>query len=563
SARSVLERCRAEARLTPLLLAAQRCPGAGGGSRLWQPPASFALTNRARVVKPGERTGVAMAKGTPREKKKKAPGEAGEGYRVFRVETSQEERRQLEGLYRRLVSRDPSLPKSALYYHKSWENEDANVLELRERAGRRTPPKRDPPYYLQAKFVKNGKRIHGSEGAPVVIDLGRGELRIPCVGIRVKLQPSLLKALEGELRLAPKPEFIVQLTCRGRLRIVAFRSPPKWWLYREECSDFDAVRLQPPVRVVAMDLNSVYGLAAVVFDVTESGVRVPKSPFRLQPPNDTLYLAEAAILRKIAQGLPPTPPDDADDAKRWLWQWALERVRRLEERAGALTTERADRLRRQLERAARIARRRWAQKLLRELRQLIREAEGRAVVAIDAPDSESLRNSKLQKTYLRVEKLVKNLCAYEGALYRRVRASGRACPLCNRWAFEVGHRYYQCPRCELVFDRDYGGAFNAALEALPPPLADALKGWLRSHPKALARNYNNPAGPASRDPLRAASPSGGRSRGAARAKRGQDPARRRSGDGRRGAGEQAATRRPAPMTRPGLPRGGRRAGPEA
>ncbi|MEM4899823.1 MAG: hypothetical protein QXM99_05390, partial [Thermofilum sp.] len=344
--------------------------------------------------------GASMAgKKTP---EKKAPGEV---FRVFRVELNRRVRGELERFHRRLAARDPSLPKSAFRYLGSWEEEKAAVLEMREQAGKRTPPKRDPPYYLLVKITKDGKRIHGSDSVPVVIDLGRGELRIPCAGIRVHLQPSLLKALEGELSLVPKPEFIVQLTCRGRLRIVAFRSPPRWWAYREECADFAATRLQPPVRVVGVDVNSVYGLAAVVFDVTEGGVRVPKSPFRLQPPNDTLYLAEAAILRKIAQGLPPTPPDDADDAKRWLWQWALERVRRLEERAGALTTERADRLRRQLERAARIARRRWAQKLLRELRQLIREAEGRAVVAIDAPDSESLRNSKLQKTYLRVEKL--------------------------------------------------------------------------------------------------------------------------------------------------------------
>ncbi|MEM4886094.1 MAG: zinc ribbon domain-containing protein, partial [Thermofilum sp.] len=421
---------------------------------------------------------------------KKAPGE---GFRVFRVELNRRVGGELAKFYRRLAARDPSLPKSAFRYHKSWEEERAVVLELREQAGKRTPPKRDPPYHLLVKVTKGGKRIHGSKSAPVVIDLGRGELRIPCAGIRVHLQPSLLKALEGDLRLAPKPEFILQLTCRGKLRLIAFRSPPRWWLYREECSDFDAVRLEPPVRVVGVDVNSVYGLTVVVFDVTEGGVRVPKSPFRLQPPNDTLYLAEASVLRKIAQGLPPTPPEDASEEELQLWQWALERVRGLERRAGALTTERADRLRCQLERAARIARRRWAQKLLGELRQLVRGANGRAVVAIDVPDSESLRNSRLQKTYLHVTKLVKNLCAYEGALYRRVRASGRACPLCSRWCEEVEHRYYQCPRCGITFDRDYGSAFNTALRVLPPTLADELRKWLKAHPKALAPNYANPA----------------------------------------------------------------------
>jgi len=53
-------------------------------------------------------------------------------------------------------------------------------------------------------------------------------------------------------------------------------------------------------------------------------------------------------------------------------------VKQLEERTGTLTTERADRLRCQLEQAARIARKRWAQKVVHELRQLVREAGGRA-----------------------------------------------------------------------------------------------------------------------------------------------------------------------------------------
>ncbi|MEM4790669.1 MAG: zinc ribbon domain-containing protein [Thermofilum sp.] len=486
--------------------------------------------------------GASTARGAP---EKKAPGE---GFRVFRVELNRRVRGELAKLHQRLVQRDPSLPKNAFRYHKSWENEDANMREMREQAGKRSPPKRRAAYYLLAKVVKDGKRIHGSKGASVIVDLGRGELWIPCAGIRIPLKPGLVKALEGELRLDPKPELVVQLTCRGRLRIVAHRSPPRWWLYREECSDFDAVRLEPPVRVVGVDVNSVYGLTVVVFDVTEGGVRVPKSPFRLQPPNDTLYLAEASVLRKIAQGLPPTPPRGASEEELQRWQWALERVKRLERRAGALTTERADRLRCQLERAARIARRRWAQKLLGELRQLVRGANGRAVVAIDVPDPDSLRNSKLQKTYLHVTKHIKNLCAYEGALYRRVRASGRACPLCSRWCEEVEHRYYQCPRCGITFDRDYGSAFNTALRVLPPTLADELRKWLKAHPKALAPNYANPAAarqpqssasksPTSRDTCRAGQPVRGRSRGAARARRGQDPARRRSGDGRRGAGE--------------------------
>jgi len=445
-------------------------------------------------------------------------------------------RRALRELYWRIVNKDPTLPKNILLYFDSWEEMDKNARELRRRAGKRTPPKRRPPYYLKIKFVLNGKRLHGSDNAPVIFDFDRGELRIPCAGIRVPLKPSLLEALQEELSLTPKPEFIVQLRYNGKLRIIARRTPEPWWLYREESDDFGVVRLQPPIRVVGVDLNSVYGLTIVIFDITDGNrVRVPKSPMRWQPPNDSLFLRMAAVAQKIAQGLPPTPPRDATEEERQLWQWALERVKELEKKAGALTTERADRLYRLLRRSARIARQVWAQEVFNELRQLVREADGRAVIAIDAPNPESLKYSDLQKTYLRVAKLVRNLCAYEGALYRKVRASGRVCPLCEQYCEEVAHRYYRCLKCSIIFDRDYAGAFNAGLKVLPPTLAEELRKWLKAHPRALAPNFNNPQpqaaanrgnppnhgsppGPTSRD-TRPDSTSGGRSRGPARAMR--------------------------------------------
>ncbi|MEM3988721.1 MAG: zinc ribbon domain-containing protein [Sulfolobales archaeon] len=473
---------------------------------------------------PGEtRRGAATPK-APHNKKSGAW--EGEGFRVFRVKANRETRRALRRFYKRLCSNDPTLPKNAKLYLESWEKQKATVLEMRKRAGKRTPPKRDPAFYLKVKLVKDGRRIHGSDGAPVVIDLTEGELRIPCVGIRVPLKPSLLQALEEDLRLNPKPEFIVQLRYNGKLRIIARRTSEPWWLYREESDDFSITRIRPPVRVLAMDLNSRYGLAVVVFDIDSNGVRVPTSPFRLQPPNETYYDELAAVAQKIAQGLPPTPPRDATEEERQRWEWALARVKRLEKEAGALTTERADRLYRLLLRSARIARQLWARKVVRELRRFIREANGRAVIAIDAPNPESLKYSDLQKTYLRVAKLVRNLCAYEGAYYRRVRASGRVCPLCDQYCEEVAHRYYRCPQCNLIFDRDYGASFNAALKVLPPTLAEELREWLRKHPKALAPNYGNkPAqapnptpGPTSRD-TRPDSTSGGRSRGPARAMR--------------------------------------------
>ncbi|MEM3982179.1 MAG: hypothetical protein QXM71_05650 [Thermofilum sp.] len=451
-----------------------------------------------------------MGRGTSRKKSGEAPGE--EGFRVFRIDVNVQLREKLRELHRRICSRDPSLPRNIYYYIEEWLAVIAAIAATMVRRGkRRLMPRRLPPVFLLVKFVKDGVLLHGTSSAPAVIDLSRRELRIPCVGVRIPLKPSMIHALENELRLNPTPKFVLMLRHNGKLRLIAFRRPLP-------------TDLRPPLRVIGIDINSRYGFTILAFDVTESSVKMVKPPTREMPPNDTLYLTMASVLRKISRGLPRTTPDDAEDAKRRLWALALERVERLEERAGTLTTERADRLRRQLEKSARMARQRWAQKLLRELRQLIREAGGRVVVAVDKPDPESLRNSDLQRTYLRVVRLIENLCRYEGALYREVRASGRACPLCSRWCEEVEHRYYSCARCNIVVDRDYGASFRAALKALPPVLAEELRKWLRAHPKALAPNFNNrPNGnkpgqsPASRDTLF------GRSRGAARVKEGPLP----------------------------------------
>jgi hypothetical protein len=42
------------------------------------------------------------------------------------------------------------------------------------------------------KLVKNGKTIHGTNSAPVVIDMSRNELRIPAYEVVVKLEKDSL-----------------------------------------------------------------------------------------------------------------------------------------------------------------------------------------------------------------------------------------------------------------------------------------------------------------------------------------------------------------------------------
>jgi hypothetical protein len=45
-----------------------------------------------------------------------------------------------------------------------------------------------PLLLLSMKLVKNGKTIHGTNSAPVVIDMSRNELRIPAYEVVVKFE---------------------------------------------------------------------------------------------------------------------------------------------------------------------------------------------------------------------------------------------------------------------------------------------------------------------------------------------------------------------------------------
>ncbi|MEM4900191.1 MAG: hypothetical protein QXM99_07275 [Thermofilum sp.] len=108
-------------------------------------------------MKPGERTGVAMA-GTPREKKKKAPGF--EGYRVFRIEVSAALRQRLQALYSEVVRAlqgAGGVPKGLLYYGEEFGNMVHAAVLNRFKAGKRTPPEKLPPIPLLVRFRWGGR----------------------------------------------------------------------------------------------------------------------------------------------------------------------------------------------------------------------------------------------------------------------------------------------------------------------------------------------------------------------------------------------------------------------
>ena len=312
-----------------------------------------------------------------------------------------------------------------------------------------------------------------------MVDLRKGELRIPSYSVRVRLRASLVRALAEENKLTPRPDFVLQLTSRGKLRIIAKRTPPP-------------PQLSTPLRVVAVDENSRHGFALAAFDFGDRGCKLAYFE-KLRPENHGYKRQLAAALQSYASA--PT-----EEGRALLGQLLGQ------EPVKALTPERAR------EHAA-LARRKekrlnnnFVQRVTARARELVREAakEGRAaVVLVDPIDSETLRGTGLQGTLLRARRALENLCRYEGALFVELRASGRQCPRCGSWGTEVRQtrraRVYKCRRCGAVWDRDKAALYNLTTTyferlrkggrgneaVLAERALAALRKWLSKHPNAL------------------------------------------------------------------------------
>jgi predicted RNA-binding Zn-ribbon protein involved in translation (DUF1610 family) len=125
------------------------------------------------------------------------------------------------------------------------------------------------------------------------------------------------------------------------------------------------------------------------------------------------------------------------------------------------------------------------------------------LVLIDPINPDSLRGTKLQGTLLRARRSLRNLAAYEGAMVRLARASGKQCPRCGCEGEEVKHtrrsRIYECPRCGLRWDRDKAVHYNLVyayfarmireesddLTVLATRILEAMRKWLVRHPDIL------------------------------------------------------------------------------
>jgi hypothetical protein len=305
----------------------------------------------------------------------------------------------------------------------------------------------------------------------VVVDLRRNELRIPCIGVAVPIPERLARALEEENRLEPRPDFVVQLTSEGRLRIIAKRAP-------------EPRALEVPLRIIAVDENSRYGFVVAVFDFDSNGY-CRLLHFEIFKPSNHGYREKVAsalksyadkpaeALESVRELLPLTPtPGDAERLARA----ALARKKRLNNA--------------------------FIETLVAGVRGLVREAlqEGAAVaIVVDPIDAQSLQGTPLQGTLLRARERLRNLARYEGAHFAELRASGKLCPLCGAEGVENGRRVFKCPSCGATWDRDRAAVVNLVIRYLKAlyreecqdadalRLVDAVQAWLKRHTGFLLR----------------------------------------------------------------------------
>jgi predicted RNA-binding Zn-ribbon protein involved in translation (DUF1610 family) len=352
-----------------------------------------------------------------------------------------------------------------------------NAKRVREEAGKRTPPKA-PPLPLLVRFVMPDGSVRGNRSAPAVIDLRRGELRIPSYGITQRLRRSLVRALIEENSLDPRPDFVLQVTRRGLIRVVARRAL--------------RARLELPLRVVTIDENSRHGHSLARWHINETKVAMTHFE-KLRPANHGYRREVAALLQSYAD-------EPSEETKKQLAKILPPKV--LE----TLTTERARELAEKTRGREKRLNDSFVCNLIAKVRSVVREAVKKgmsALVLVEPIDSDSLKGTELQGTLLRGRKRLMNLAVYEGAKIGKVSASGKVCPRCGSKGVEVARtkrsRIYECPKCGLRWDRDKGVHYSMVYSyfarmvkeecdddsVVAERVLSALREWLEKHPNAL------------------------------------------------------------------------------
>jgi ribosomal protein S27AE len=352
-----------------------------------------------------------------------------------------------------------------------------NAKRMREEAGKRTPPK-TPPLPLLVKFIMPDGERRGNTAAPAVIDLRRGELRIPSYGVVQRLRRSLIEALIEENMQEPRPEFTLQMTRRGLMRIIAHRR-----LH---------ARLELPLKVATIDENSRHGHSLAYWSINETKVAMTHFE-KLRPANHGFRREITALLQSYAD-------KPSEEAKKQLAKILPLEVLK------TLTTERAKGLAEKTKEREKRLNSGFVCELVAKVRTLVRDAVKKgmsALILVEPIDSSSLRGTELQGTLLRGRKRLKNLAVYEGAKVGEVSASGKVCPRCGTKGVEIAHtkrsRIYECPKCGLRWDRDKGVHYNMVYNyfarmvkeecdddtVMAERVLSLLREWLEKHPNAL------------------------------------------------------------------------------
>jgi ribosomal protein S27AE len=403
----------------------------------------------------------------------------GLGFRVWKIRVNKVNKDRLKVLYNDIINKgNGNIQKGLVYYLEEWVEMYENTKRMREEAGKRTLPK-TPPLPLLVRFILPDGEVRGNTAAPAVIDLRRGELRIPSYGIVQRLRRSLVRALVEENSLEPRPEFTLQVTRRGLLRIVAHRRLP--------------ARLELPLKVVTIDENSRYGHSLAYWYISETKVSMAGFE-KLRPANHSFRREVAALLQSYAD-------KPSEETKRQLAKFLPPEVLK------TLTSERAEGLAEKTRERERRLNSDFISRLIAKVRTLVRDAVKKgmaALVLVEAINSDSLRGTELQGTLLRGRKRLQNLAAYEGAKMGKASASGKVCPRCGTKGIEDVHtkrsRIYECPRCGLRWDRDKGVHYNMVYNyfarmvkeecdddsVMAERILAALKEWLEKHPNILA-----------------------------------------------------------------------------
>ncbi|MCC6004389.1 MAG: hypothetical protein LM590_08630, partial [Thermofilum sp.] len=290
------------------------------------------------------------------------------GFRVFRVRVSSENLPKLKRFFQDFAD-GKTRTKGALCYRDEWLEEWGNVLKMREEAGKRTAPN-PPAITLLVRFTMPDGSARGNTAAPCVIDLRRRELRVPSYNVKVPLRESIVEALVEENELNPRPEFTLQVTRRGFLRVIAHKEA------------YSALGRGGRLRLVCVDENSSYGFVVAVFDY-DGKWRL--THFRIyRPPNHGYRERVISLLQSFAD----KPSREAREA--------LARI------PLAMTPERARKLSALAKRRERRENDEFIRRLVGDLRKVVREARSanmHVAVLVDPIDSNTLRGTPLQEPY--------------------------------------------------------------------------------------------------------------------------------------------------------------------